>query len=251
MAATLENVKEDGTKPDYFGWIFNKERLHKSHRCAECLCFLMEERETNPKSDEVRVLKSCGSCRIVYYCGKECQKKNWKAHKYCCNYVKNLRLEIETLEKNFEVTNSRPIKPKEIEFHKKCDGICESYYPEIIPKDPYLYYVWKKQCFAYAIWNFAEGSKSYPIYDQIFKLIVEIMRMSAFGLCEMRKFLVMALFNMDRDDEAYNVITFWMTKFEETNSKTMAKMMNDLQIGEWLYLPDQDRSELILSLIHI
>ena len=29
--------------------------------------------------------KKCTTCRTVYYCGKECQKKDWKTHKKVCN----------------------------------------------------------------------------------------------------------------------------------------------------------------------
>lgn len=29
-------------------------------------------------------LKSCSSCKKTYYCSKECQKKDWKAHKSSC-----------------------------------------------------------------------------------------------------------------------------------------------------------------------
>ena len=31
------------------------------------------------------VLKACMRCRIKYYCGKECQRRDWKAgHKHVC-----------------------------------------------------------------------------------------------------------------------------------------------------------------------
>ena len=29
-------------------------------------------------------LDRCSVCRLVYYCSKECQKQDWKAHKQCC-----------------------------------------------------------------------------------------------------------------------------------------------------------------------
>ncbi len=32
-------------------------------------------------------LLACGKCREVQYCGKECQKGHWKAHKPTCNNV--------------------------------------------------------------------------------------------------------------------------------------------------------------------
>ena len=26
----------------------------------------------------------CSKCRVIYYCGRECQTKDWKAHKRVC-----------------------------------------------------------------------------------------------------------------------------------------------------------------------
>ena len=110
----------------------------------------------------------------------------------------------------------------------------------------YLNYIWKKQCLAYCIWNFAEASNSYVLYEKHFNMVVEIMRTSAFGLCEMKSFLVMALVNMNRDEEAYNTIKFWTNTFENTDSVTLATMTNRLLPGEWLHLPNQNRREIEL-----
>jgi hypothetical protein len=33
---------------------------------------------------ESKALRSCASCGVVSYCGKECQKADWKRHKERC-----------------------------------------------------------------------------------------------------------------------------------------------------------------------
>jgi len=35
-----------------------------------------------------RKLKTCGECKMVFYCSQECQGKNWKFHKpHCLSYI--------------------------------------------------------------------------------------------------------------------------------------------------------------------
>ena len=33
-------------------------------------------------------LQKCGSCRVAWYCSRDCQKADWRAHKGFCNYMK-------------------------------------------------------------------------------------------------------------------------------------------------------------------
>ena len=110
--------------------------LIKSRRCAECLCYDIErqnrcEDQTDDDLDQIEenFLHYCGICKIVSYCSKECQSKNWRNHKDSCHYVKELQLEINELEKKNPVLQifRKSVAYEDIELHKKCNGICLSF----------------------------------------------------------------------------------------------------------------------------
>ena len=44
-------------------------------------CRKLEERSKVPKS---RAMKKCGRCKLVFYCDRKCQKRDWKVHKLMC-----------------------------------------------------------------------------------------------------------------------------------------------------------------------
>ncbi|CAL4080883.1 unnamed protein product, partial [Meganyctiphanes norvegica] len=39
-------------------------------------------------------MMSCGKCRLVWYCGKECQKKNWTYHKEFCKATSSVARDL-------------------------------------------------------------------------------------------------------------------------------------------------------------
>ncbi|CAL4100920.1 unnamed protein product [Meganyctiphanes norvegica] len=44
-------------------------------------------------SDDVHI-KSCSRCRLIWYCGKECQKKNWTYHKKFCKATSSVAADL-------------------------------------------------------------------------------------------------------------------------------------------------------------
>ena len=47
---------------------------------AEPCCSFCNKRQ----SDSLNPLKRCGKCLVQFYCGKDCQKTDWKNHKDLC-----------------------------------------------------------------------------------------------------------------------------------------------------------------------
>ena len=72
------------------------------------------------------------------------------------------------------------------------------------------------------------------------------MRQSAYGFCEMQAFMVMSLINMNRYDDAYNIIKFRLFTLAVEDSVSIANRINGLEPGEWLHNPKQNRDELTL-----
>ena len=47
--------------------------------CANCSCS-----DAGRKQTKTKPFKSCERCRVVFYCGRDCQRLHWKAHKKSC-----------------------------------------------------------------------------------------------------------------------------------------------------------------------
>ena len=58
---------------------FGVNMATKFNTCAKC-----------SKKEELTL---CSGCRNTFYCGKECQKTDWKKHKIDCNQLKQIRIE--------------------------------------------------------------------------------------------------------------------------------------------------------------
>ena len=188
--------------------------LRKSPRCAECKKFLADPSNGEPKSDEVKELQKCSNCNIVQYCSRECQRKNWNIHKEPCQAVVKLQDEIHmmSIACGFK---SRPITAADINYHRACNdhdelgdevhGVCRSYTVNFETRlgDPWFKLLWKKHCLAFAYWNMAQNSNSYPVYEILLSWLDECLAASMFGFCELQSMLLFTLAAMGKHKEAF------------------------------------------------
>merc|ERR1712062_399432 len=60
---------------------YDLSHCHDERPVEKCSYYLCEKVEESPGQ-----FKSCARCRLVHYCSKKCQKKDWKiSHKKFCN----------------------------------------------------------------------------------------------------------------------------------------------------------------------
>ena len=90
------SLQKEGEKRDRQ----TRKTWRERSRCFECLKFLSDPNEVELKKDEIDSLKKCTGCKIVEYCSKDCQKKNWSKHRACCNYIQKLNFDIKTVAEN-------------------------------------------------------------------------------------------------------------------------------------------------------
>jgi len=63
-------------------YLYTLNDAHKGKRC-DC-CF------KSPESSNIKGVKPCSRCKFIFYCGKDCQKKDWKLHKNECLRIVNM-----------------------------------------------------------------------------------------------------------------------------------------------------------------
>ena len=235
-------------------------------------CFALECR-VKAMTDEDKTfenLKKCAKCEIVAYCNRECQMADWKHHKDVCKYISEYANAIKDLEdREYE----RFHRPEEIEIgdfktQNGCCDFCVLTNAKEYADEPYMKYVNYKMEYLYALWHMAEEYMDYELYEKYFNEASELMRISAKGTADLKYYCAWALINMGRDQEAYNLVKFWMATFDgkmdyskmreghgssyddQTDYKKLTALANDLKPGEWLHMqPDQDMYENIFDVV--
>ena len=211
-----------------------------------------------PKED----LKKCGQCHLASYCSPDCQKKDWKYHKGECSHVKKVLGEIERMERiaigKKIFINGKPggvkeplpkVMAEDFEYHRGCCSTCTDLKMNEMNNEPHFISIRTKFNYAFAMWHMAEKYNSYTLYKKFFDYAAELTRVAIKGTSDLKNYMVMALMSLGRDQDAYNMIKFWIITFHEKDNETLAKMTNELNPGEWLHLPNQNMKEDLFELV--
>ena len=98
IGVAFVKLRSDADVTSVINEVSNLKMGGRTLKISEAKCKTCEVAEgfirADPLTGEERVVKleRCARCRIVWYCGKECQTQNWPYHKSNCKKTTKLRL---------------------------------------------------------------------------------------------------------------------------------------------------------------
>ncbi|KAJ1394986.1 hypothetical protein B484DRAFT_439061 [Ochromonadaceae sp. CCMP2298] len=92
-AETLARLDESRSMPGIMG-LGPKSNQQMCACCGYTPAYTPQASSVNPTSIECLIfLKKCSLCRMVFYCNRECQTKDWKSHKANCKLFSERKAE--------------------------------------------------------------------------------------------------------------------------------------------------------------
>jgi xylose isomerase len=79
----IEEARQQGLKI-----LGNSVAQQKMARFAESAAEMARNEKACRVCEALEKTKKCSGCEKVYYCGRECQRADWKAHKSSCRQEK-------------------------------------------------------------------------------------------------------------------------------------------------------------------
>lgn len=219
--------------------------LEKKRFCGAC--GKAEEKVIKEsRNEDLGELKNCTRCRSIRYCGRACQRSEFKKHNDDCQFIKNTiddLAKIEETYKQFKLSSTGA--PQNIwqtqvgdfwvhandQFWEK-DGSRKN----VWPRD----YLKLRHKLVTALWRVADTNLgNYETTEAILEHLLEIMRLDISDGIGCKEMVVFMFLTLGRDEDAYNFILWWLKNPGEPTDehyKTLKK-------GEWLHEDNADKFE--------
>ncbi len=111
--------------------ILVKARLSKSmvkdnHQQPVIKMKIMAKRQCSGCGFHAVKLSACSACKVVFYCGRDCQKRHWKRHKQVCGSMMGRAGEVVAPRPSNEIIKKMKKKSKYNDDTVSSDNICRS-----------------------------------------------------------------------------------------------------------------------------
>eukprot|EP01084_Bolivina_argentea_P276557 471901_1 len=180
----------------------------------------------------VNNLKKCSRCKLVYYCSQNCQKDAFQDHKEFCKKFNKLQKAVQKQAQ--KLTKNGYFKDENV-----------GHFWQNIETRNYCYI---RNSLASHILIEARSKEIKPMYESALDHYMELLRLCHGDNLSVRDEAIFILLRLNRIEDAYNFIKWWMTidlnENYNWNQPPISKQ------GEWLYLQNEDIHEDLLQIIH-
>lgn len=226
--------------------------LERKSFCGAC-CKSKEKLIKESRNEELE-LKNCTRCRSIKYCGRSCQRSEFKNHNDDCQIIKTTTDDLTKIEESFRKFKfSAACTPQDI-LRTKVGDFWEfadtEFWDEKVAKSeaqkskvqmgkiwPREYLI-KRMELVTALWRVADTNLgNFETTEIVLEHLLAMLRLDISDGLNCREKIAFMFLILGRDDDAYNFVKYWLKNtFPPQNYKS-------LEEGQWLHEPDQDKYE--------
>ena len=174
-------------------------------------------------------LRLCTGCRMVKFCSVECQKEYWSIHKKHCRAIQRMEGQVR----------------REKEKAVRQVGI-EAFEGENVGRiwsNPFLRdYCNTRRYLANSYLDMAHEEEYEHMYEAGLAHYFELLRLIHWDDLGLREKVPFILINLNRDDDAYNFVKWWIT-IDPNFDYNWDDVPQSTQQGDWLWLKNENRYE--------
>ncbi len=175
-------------------------------------------------------LKGCSRCRVAWYCNSTCQEDHLKNHREICRRIaKDLaRVEAEAI----------PLRTYTDPWGNTGapENLFETSAGDFGMSDDIQAYLKARNSLANAYWDAAYESEVKHVWEKALFHSLELLRLDASYDCETRFRVPFILLYLNRDDDAYAFVRYWLN-FDDSHVSydQVVERHKRTREGDWLY----------------
>lgn len=172
-------------------------------------------------------LKRCSRCQVAWYCSGDCQKKHFKEHRELCRRIAEQTKCVEQ-----EAIPLRTLTWDEDD--NVGENLFEMYVGEFGDFDETQEYLDARAMLAASYWEAAYDFEVKEVWEKALFHYLELLRLDVTYRCVVRFRVPFILLYLNRDDDAYAFIRYWL-RFDELDYDEVLLRHASSREGDWLY----------------
>ncbi|GAX17186.1 hypothetical protein FisN_10Lh034 [Fistulifera solaris] len=225
VASFLRSIRLDDSDPDKQPSYEGKDpRLQEVPCCATC--------HSRPAA---KLLMCCSRCKTAWYCSKECQTADYESsHKSLCVSIARTLKQVQQ--------RTVPLRSTIIDVFLEPQNFFESQVGLFGQFYQAQEYMTARRHLVELYVQAANIVETKSVWEKALSHALELMRLDYRDVIETRYVIPFILLNLNRDDDAFDFIRYWM-KIDLNDRSKLFDLMNrhfESREGEWIYPRNQN-----------